>query len=78
MAKLAPQMQRPPTQGLGDANPTYVRGVGLAWARLGYSLPGPGRGGAGAVGACVLPARLRLPQGDNLRLPRFVIIFKFF
>jgi hypothetical protein len=65
-------MRRPPTFGLANANPAYVRGIGLAWARL--SLVGPGlgrspararpwwaakpcRGRVEAVGACRLPAR---------------------
>jgi hypothetical protein len=55
VAKLPLQTRRPPTLGLADTNPTYVRGVGLARARRGLVGPGPGRGGAGAAGACGLP-----------------------
>jgi hypothetical protein len=43
VAKLPPQMRRPLAQGLADANPEYVHGVGLAWARPSLVGPGPGR-----------------------------------
>jgi hypothetical protein len=55
VAKLLRQMQRPPAQGLADANPTYVHGVGLARARPGLVGPRPGRGGVGAYGLPVHP-----------------------
>jgi hypothetical protein len=57
---MPPQMPRPPAQGLADANPTYVCGVGMARARPGLINPRPGRGrgqrpslavAAGTVGA---------------------------
>jgi hypothetical protein len=66
VAKLLPQTRRPPAQGLADANPVYVCGVGLARARLGLVGLGPGcspvparpmrtakprHGGSGAMGA---------------------------
>jgi hypothetical protein len=45
VAKLPPQTRRLPAQGLADANPAYICGVGLAWARLGLVNVGPGRNG---------------------------------
>jgi hypothetical protein len=67
VAKLPLQTWRPPAQGLMDANPAYVRGVGLARARPGLVGPRlgrsparakPRRSGAKAVGACGSPPAL--------------------
>jgi hypothetical protein len=69
VAKLPPQTRRLSAQGLADANPVYVRGIGLARARSGLVGLGPGcspaqakprraakprHSGVGAVGACKL------------------------
>jgi hypothetical protein len=61
VAKLPPQTQRPPAQRLANANPAYVRGVGLAQAKA-----GPGRspavagrgGGRGSLWARPMSAPL--------------------
>jgi hypothetical protein len=72
VAKLPPQTRRPPAQGLADANPAYIRGIGLARAKPGLIGLGPGRnpiqarpwraakpchGAAGAAGAYEFSAR---------------------
>jgi hypothetical protein len=74
VVKLPPQTRRLPAQGLVDANPAYVRGVGLARAA---ALREPGRGrrpspatvGQGPREPAGSPPALRLPHRDSLRLP---------
>jgi hypothetical protein len=59
VAKLPPQTPRLPALGLADANPVYVREVGVARARPGLVSPRLGRS----------PARAEATAAGTGRLP---------